>query len=209
MDLVSWLQLTVVCFLGAVSPGPSLAVVMNNTLSQGRSYGVATSMGHAVGIWWWALLTAIGIAALVALNSPVMLVLQTLGACLLIYIGVRTVMARNDHLEFVTEGTVARAWVKGAIEGFLISLFNPKVALFFIAIFSHLVGENPTWVEIGLIGLITAVIDGLWYAIVALIITTSSVGSAIQSRQHVIAGVSGVILVIIAIYLLWSTIGSL
>lgn len=209
MDLVAWLQLTLVCFLGAVSPGPSLAVVMNNTLSRGRSYGVATSMGHAVGIWWWALLTAIGVAALVALNSPVMLVLQTVGACLLIYIGIRTFMARNDHSELVAEATVAGAWVKGAIEGFLISLFNPKIALFFIAIFSHLVGENPTWVEIGLIGLITAGIDGLWYAVVALVLTTSSMGSVIQSRQNVIAAVSGIILVIIAIYLLASTIHSL
>ena len=63
--------------------------------------------------------------------------------------------------------------------------------------------------EIGLIGLITAGIDGLWYAVVALIITTSSVGSVIQSRQNVIAAVSGIILVIIAIYLLGSTIHSL
>jgi len=44
---------------------------------------------------------------------------------------------------------------------------------------------------------------------VALIITTSSVGSVIQSRQNVIAAVSGIILVIIAIYLLGSTIHSL
>ena len=138
-----------------------------------------------------------------------MLVLQTVGACLLIYIGIRTFMARNDHSELVAEATVAGAWVKGAIEGFLISLFNPKIALFFIAIFSHLVGENPTWVEIGLIGLITAGIDGLWYAVVALVLTTSSMGSVIQSRQNVIASVSGIILVIIAIYLLGSTIHSL
>ena len=90
----------------------------------------------------------------------------------------------------------------------MISLFNPKVALFFIAIFSHLVGDNPTWLEIGLIGIITAVIDGLWYVFVALIVTTAGVGSMVQARQNVIGAVSGAILVAIAIYLLVSTVRS-
>ena len=208
MDTSDWIQLTIVCFLGAVSPGPSLAVVMGNTLSRGRAYGVATSVGHAVGIWWWALLTAIGVAALVALNAAVMIFLQTLGACLLGYIGFRTVITRNHTTVVLPTVSNTAAWVRGAVEGFLISLFNPKVALFFIAIFSHLVGDNPTWVEIGLIGIITAVIDGLWYVFVALIVTTAGVGSMVQSRQNAISAVSGAVLVAIAIYLLVSTIRS-
>jgi len=208
MDISDWIQLTIVCFLGAVSPGPSLAVVMGNTLSRGRAYGVATSLGHAVGIWWWALLTAIGVAALVALNAAVMGFLQTLGACLLAYIGFRTVITRNHTSAMQPTVSNTSAWARGAVEGFLISLFNPKVALFFIAIFSHLVGDNPTWVEIGLIGIITAVIDGLWYVFVALIVTTAGVGSMVQARQNAIGAVSGAILVAIAIYLLVSTVRS-
>ena len=208
MDISDWIQLTAVCFLGAVSPGPSLAVVMGNTLSQGRAYGVATSLGHAVGIWWWALLTAIGVAALVALNTPVMGFLQALGAVLLAYIGFRSVITRSHTSAVRPTVSNTSAWARGAVEGFLISLFNPKVALFFIAIFSHLVGDNPTWVEIGLIGIITAVIDGLWYVFVALIVTTAGVGSMVQARQNAIGAVSGAILVAIAIYLLVSTVRS-
>jgi len=208
MDISSWLQLTVVCFLGAVSPGPSLALVIGNTLSRGRSYGVATSLGHAIGIWWWAFLTAVGVAALIALNSAVMTVLQALGACLLGYIGLRTVMARNNASDPPTNVANPAAWLRGAVEGFLISLFNPKVALFFLAIFSHLVGENLTWIEIGLMGIITAVIDGLWYVFVALIVTTAGVGSLVQAKQNAIAVVSGVILVMIALYLLVTTLRS-
>lgn len=207
MDISSWFQLIVVCFLGAVSPGPSLALVMGNTLSRGRSYGVATSIGHAVGIGWWALLTAIGVAALVALNSMVMVFLQGLGACLLGYIGFRTVMARNSA-NSQTRVRNSVAWLRGAVEGFLISLFNPKIALFFLAIFSHLVGENPTWIDIALMSLVTAIIDGLWYVFVTLIVTTEGVGSVVQARQSSIAMISGVILMVVALYLLGTTLRS-
>jgi len=50
MDITSWFQLVVICFLGAVSPGPSLALVIGNTIVGGRIYGVVTSLGHATGI---------------------------------------------------------------------------------------------------------------------------------------------------------------
>ena len=50
MDTASWVQLAVVCFLGAISPGPSLVLVISNTMAGGRTYGVATSLGHATGI---------------------------------------------------------------------------------------------------------------------------------------------------------------
>ena len=58
MDLSSWLQLALVCLIGAMSPGPSLAVVIGNSLSFGRLYGIFTSLGHGVGIGWWAIVTA-------------------------------------------------------------------------------------------------------------------------------------------------------
>ena len=209
MDISSWLQLMVVCFLGAVSPGPSLALVISNTLSRGRSYGVATSLGHAIGIWGWALLTAIGVAALLTLNSAVMVFLQTVGACLLGYVGFRTIVGRNSASDPGLRVNGSVAWLQGGAEGFLISLLNPKVALFFLAIFSHLVGEDLHWIEIGLMSLITAVIDGLWYVLVALIVTTAGVGSFVQAKQSTIAIVSGAILFLIALYLLGTTLGSL
>ena len=69
MDIDSWLQLVAVCFLGAISPGPSLALVVNNTIVRGRSFGVATGIGHGTGIGIWALLTAAGIAKIIFYKS--------------------------------------------------------------------------------------------------------------------------------------------
>ncbi|HKI74867.1 MAG TPA: LysE family transporter, partial [Pseudomonadales bacterium] len=65
MTLAVWLSACVVCALGAMSPGPSLAVVIRNTVSNGGREGVATAWAHAVGVGLYALATTFGLAALI------------------------------------------------------------------------------------------------------------------------------------------------
>ena len=95
MDVNSWLQLAAICFFGAISPGPSLAVVVSNTIVKGRAYGVVTGIGHGVGIGLWALLTAAGIVNVIVDRSGSLLLIQSLGACLIAYIGFRTLTSGN------------------------------------------------------------------------------------------------------------------
>ena len=42
--------LSFVCAMGAISPGPSLVVVLRNTISGGRLQGVMTGIGHGIGL---------------------------------------------------------------------------------------------------------------------------------------------------------------
>ncbi len=61
MTLTLWLSLATVCTLGAMSPGPSLALVIRNTVQGGMQRGVATAIGHGLGIALYALLVAMGL----------------------------------------------------------------------------------------------------------------------------------------------------
>ncbi len=211
MDMTSWFQLIIICLLGAISPGPSLALVINNTLAGGRIYGVVTSLGHAVGIGWWALLTSVGVAEVMVDMSGVLLALQSLGACLLGYIGFRTLIAKDDLSVLQTYGhpTSSIMLFKGAGEGFLISLLNPKIALFFLAIFSHLVRPDSDWTEAGLMGITATLIDASWYISVALVLTGTSLIKAFRGKETTIRMVSGVSLILIALYLLGVTLQGL
>ena len=204
MEIYSWFQLVVICFLGAVSPGPSLALVVSNTMAGGRVYGIGTSLGHGVGIGLWAFLTAVGIAEVLMTRSSILLVLQSLGACLLIYIGVRTIITKSNLLiqQKNLQSTSYLQIFRGAGEGFLASILNPKVALFFLAIFSHLVQSDSDWIEIGFMGITAALIDALWYVFVALMLTGTGMIQIFQNRENVIRKVSGILLVLIALYLL-------
>ena len=204
MDITSWLQIAAICFLGAISPGPSLALVIGNTITRGRIYGVATSLGHAIGIGLWAFLTATGVAEVIVGKPGVSLVLQLSGAFLLAYIGFRTITAR-DSLTIQQIGPrlgYSQTSLRGFSEGFLISLLNPKIAIFFLAIFSHLIHTDSSLVETVLIGIMAAAIDGLWYVSVALMLMGAGLLKIFQDRETVIRRISGLVLVFIALYLL-------
>ena len=64
MDLASLLALSFVCAMGAMSPGPSLAVVLRNTISGGRLQGIMPGIGHGVGFGVYALAAVTGLSAL-------------------------------------------------------------------------------------------------------------------------------------------------
>ncbi len=208
MEITSWLQIVLACFLGAVSPGPSLALVVGNTSAQGRTHGVATSLGHATGIGLWAVLTVVGIAEVIVRTSGLLVGVQSLGACLIAYIGFRTLIARGglSVKQINTKPNPPRIVLIAAGEGFLISLLNPKIALFFLAIFSHLVHPDSGWIQTGLIGITAWVIDAGWYITVALSLTSTGMIRFLEDRAPVISVISGFFLILIALYLLGGTI---
>jgi len=204
MDISSWIQLAVVCFLGAISPGPSLALVIGNTLARGRIYGIVTGLGHAIGIGWWAFLTAVGVAEFMVNRSGILLGIQASGACLLAYIGFRTMVATGSlSVQRTGPGSTSPVlMIRGASEGFLISLLNPKIALFFLAIFSHLVHSDSSWKETAMMGITAAAIDAGWYASVAVALTGTSLVAISHAKITAARRGSGVILILISLYLL-------
>tara|TARA_B100000745_G_scaffold297348_1_gene244164 strand:+ start:70 stop:654 length:585 start_codon:yes stop_codon:yes gene_type:complete len=187
-----------------MSPGPSLALVISNTVSKGRIFGIVTSLGHATGIGWWALLTAMGITELIGDQKTGLLLLQIAGIFLLAYIGLRTITDDND----LVPGTTGKpkpdsgVLVRGATEGFLISLLNPKVALFFLVIFSHFVYLESTRIDIGIMGITAALIDAGWYVFVVLILTSNKFSNNFKLRGQAVKKFSGAMLILISLYLL-------
>ncbi|MBN19460.1 MAG: hypothetical protein CL758_08320 [Chloroflexi bacterium] len=203
MSIDVWFQLVIICLLGAMSPGPSLVLVVNNTFVGGKTYGIITSLAHGLGIGIWAFLTAIGVSGLLVKESNLLVSMQFIGLVLIAYIGFRTLFANNELLfsQSNTKAIASRTLLRGAMEGFLISILNPKIALFFLAIFSHLVQADSKWAEISLMGVAAAIIDASWYALVAIILTESNIGSILKKRSKVVSKIIGAFLVFISIYL--------
>ena len=54
MNFFVWMQLALVCLFGAMSPGPSLAVVIRNCIAHNRTAGILTSVGHGLGMLIYA-----------------------------------------------------------------------------------------------------------------------------------------------------------
>ena len=130
MDFPSLIALSFVCAMGAMSPGPSLAVVLRNTISGGRLQGVMTGIGHGLGFGIYALVAVTGLSALLLAHDSIFLLLQWSGALVLLWLSYN--MLTNLPYDSNNSHEISRR--KGCIEGFLISFLNPKILVFLVAV---------------------------------------------------------------------------
>ena len=87
MEFSAWISIASICAMGAMSPGPSLAVVMKNTIAGGRVQGALTGVGHALGIGVYALIAVFGMAMLLQQFPDAMRGIEILGGLYLLWMG--------------------------------------------------------------------------------------------------------------------------
>ena len=75
--------------MGAISPGPSLAVILRVTLSQSSYHGAVAALAHGFGIGLWALFTMQGLAILMIHYPYAFHVMAMLGGLYLAWLGIK------------------------------------------------------------------------------------------------------------------------
>ena len=198
MDIQSIIFLAFVCASGAISPGPSLAVVIKNTLEGGRTLGILTGVGHGLGLTIYAFLAVVGLSSILIGNQNLFVFIQVLGAFWLIYIGYR--MIRSSLISF--KDTNSKTESKGFLEGFMISFLNPKILVFFVAVFSQFINKQITNTEKAVIVAIAGIIDTMWYVSVAVVLAKSGFLVKFKANSHLIDRIVGCILIIISFSIL-------
>ena len=99
MTILLFSQIFIVCLLGAMSPGPSMVVVVNNAIFKSKFSGILTAIGHGIGISIYALCAVIGIGLILQTNIFVFNLLKILSIFFLLYLGIQTIRSRNK-IEF-------------------------------------------------------------------------------------------------------------
>ncbi|MBO2900715.1 LysE family translocator [Aeromonas dhakensis] len=198
MELTSWLALAAICVMGAISPGPSLALIIRNTVQGGQGHGVATALGHGLGVGIYALITALGLAILITQTPLLFDVIRYGGAAFLAWLGVKALLAKPAKGEASEEVHQLRGR-QGAFEGFMVAFLNPQLAVFFIALFSQFVHADTGWREGGIMMLTAGGIDAIWYVLVALVLSRGPVLAWLKAKSFVIDKVSGLVLLGLAL----------
>ena len=85
MTFFLWSQFAIVCIIGAMSPGPSLAIVIRNNINYNRLAGILTSIGHGLGIGVYATLAIMGLGIILKTNQTIFLIIQILGLVFLFF----------------------------------------------------------------------------------------------------------------------------
>ena len=199
MTLITFVQVFTVCLLGAMSPGPSMAVVINNAIFKGRYNGILTSIGHGVGIAVYATFAVLGLGLIIETNIFIFNGLKILSIIFLIFIGVKSI-SNKEKLNF--EKKDSKESTISFLQGFSISILNPKILVWFIAIYSQFMSvNNDLLFNIYLVS-IAGVIDACWYIFLTLVVTSASALSFFQRKVNLIQKIQGFFLISLGLGLL-------
>jgi threonine/homoserine/homoserine lactone efflux protein len=163
------LAFVAVAALLSVSPGPTTALVVRSALRGGRREAFATTAGNEVGVLAWALLSAVGVSAVVAASQVAFEALKLAGAAFLVGLGIVTIVRarRGDELPAGSRERSRSAFRDGIVN----SLANPKLSVFFVALFPQFVPEGAPVLPLTVaMGLLVVVIDFAWYSLLALLV---------------------------------------
>ena len=193
------MALATVFILGAMSPGPSLAVVLRNTMVGGRRQGVMTGIGHGIGFGIYAFLAAVGIATALTLHESTETVLKWGGIALLLWLGLNFLKAsRGEPYESSGEAGHDPLGRVGFAQGFAIALLNPKILAWMLALYAPFIEANidtETLLGMGLLGM---AIDGTWYVTVATVLTRGDGVSKLRAQARRIDAAMGVLMFVFA-----------
>ena len=199
MTLITFAQVFIVCLLGAMSPGPSMVVVINNAIFKGRYNGILTSIGHGIGIAIYATFAVLGLGLIIKTNVIIFNGLKILSIIFLIFIGLKSILNKekfNLEKKNIKENTIS------ILQGFSISILNPKIFVWFIAIYSQFMSaDNELIFNIYLVS-IAGVIDACWYIILTLAVTSASTLRFFQTKLNFIQKFQGFFLIALGLMLL-------
>ncbi|WP_018692853.1 LysE family translocator [Algicola sagamiensis] len=204
MTLTIWFSLFALVLLGAMTPGPSLAIIAKHALAGGRIHGLVAAWSHAIGIGVYACLSLLGLAVIFQ-ESPVLFkVISYAGAAFLAYLGLNAFRAKGGiatKIEKAEKTSLSQA----AREGFLISILNPKTALFFTALFSQFVAISHQMTDKFVLVSTPLIVDGLWFSFISFVLSRGRVLEYIRSRAVLIDRLSGGVLILLALRVIVTT----
>ncbi|MEM1299778.1 MAG: LysE family translocator [Pseudomonadota bacterium] len=133
--------------LSIASPGPNILAVIGTAMAVNRRSGVALASGVAVGSLTWAVLTVVGLSALLATYAWALIVIKVFGGCYLLWLAYKSFKAAAAARDLeATELAGGRRSPWGyAARGYIVQMTNPKAALAWIAIISLGISEGAPW----------------------------------------------------------------
>ena len=197
MTFIFWLQFLAVCVAGAMSPGYSLVLVIRNSTKYNRLAGIMTATGHGLGMGIYAIFAVTGLIIILATNIYIFKSIQIAGIIFLFVFGILFIIQKNEQLLIENNQNSLNSF----LQGFSISILNPKILVWFSAVFSQFVKNDSTFLTNTILVITASTIDCIWYILVALIVTSYGFKDFFQKRINTIQKISGVLLVIISILL--------
>ncbi|WP_027895985.1 LysE family transporter [Zestomonas thermotolerans] len=197
MNWAEFVTVALIHLLAVASPGPDFAVVVRESVANGRRAGTWTALGVGTGIFLHVGYSLLGIGLIVSQSVLLFNVLKWLAAAYLLYIGIKALRARPAApTDLETPAGALERSVRGAfVSGFVTNGLNPKATLFFLSLFTVVIDPHtPLWAQ-AVYGIYLAAATTLWFCLVALLFSQRRVRAGFARLGHWFDRAMGAVLV--------------
>ncbi|MBH8579729.1 LysE family translocator [Bisbaumannia pacifica] len=155
-SLAHWTAFATAAVLLNLSPGPDMAFILGQTARHGKGGGFAAMFGVWSGAVMHVALAALGLSAILATSALAFSLVKWVGAAYLVWLGIQALLARSSDDGALASSAAVPRRRDIYRQGILISLLNPKVAIFFLAFLPQFVvpGAGPVSLQLALHGLL-------------------------------------------------------
>lgn len=137
--------------LAMCSPGPNVLTIMGTSMSVGRTEGMALALGTAIGSSLWAVLTVVGLTALIATYAWILVAIKIAGGVFLLWLGFKSFKSAATVQDIKARSLEAnQSLMHYGMRGFTVQMTNPKAALFWVATAALALKTGAPWWVSGL-----------------------------------------------------------
>lgn len=192
MSIELYVAYVLACFVITIIPGPTVTLIVANSLTHGARAGLLNVAGTQLGLGLMMLVLAVGLTSIIATMGLWFDWLRLAGAAYLIWLGWKLLRStgrldRPDRVPRPRGGFV--------LQGFLVLLGNPKALLWFGAFIPQFVDAGGAYVFqvilLGLTAMAAAAISDGGYAVLA----GGARNAMSRSRVRLVSRIGGLCLI--------------
>ncbi|WP_313123761.1 LysE family transporter [Pseudescherichia sp.] len=200
-DLIALSAIGIAILFGAMSPGVSFLLVARTAMSSSRRAALSVAAGMGFGALVFAAIALAGLHTLLTVVPSLYTGLKIVGGCYLLWLALK--MFRRPANRFNDSAATEDVSVsKAFLTGVLTQISNPHTALVFASIFSAALSKNIQPAMYIVLPSMAFVIDVLWYAVVACLLSTDGPRLAYIKYRKFIDKLSGGVMAFLGIRLL-------
>jgi len=200
-DVIALSAIGVAILFGAMSPGVSFLLVARTAMSSSRRAALAVVAGMGFGAFFFVVIALAGLQPLLTLIPSLYTGLKLAGGCYLLWLALKMFRRPSNRFNDLAETEEVSA-SKAFMTGVFTQISNPHTALVFASIFSAALSKNIQPVMYIILPTMAFVIDVLWYAVVACLLSTHGPRQAYIKYRKYIDKLSGGIMALLGIRLL-------
>lgn len=158
-----------------IAPGPDVMYILSTSIAKGKQYGIAAAIGFSSGLLFHTTLLAFGISTIIVESPMLFKAIKIFGALYLLWLAYSVFKSDASFQLKTQKTTIDKPW-KNIFKGLVMNILNPKVMLFFLALFPTFINSQAGNIKLqvytlGTISFVQAFVVFCVYAVLAASLT--------------------------------------